>query len=246
MTAAVKLFCAFPEPRDLPRLERLYLPRLHTDERASYSGFGVERRRLDWLSGRALALEALALLVPGADDAGLRTRPGGGIEYRDGNASLYFSLSHSHGLVALAAADAPLGVDVERLRERRLMDDVGRFFGPEEATHVRDTQEAGRLPLFYRYWTLKEAVCKASGLPLLEGLVSARFDLSEDAPAFKPVHPAPPGPWRFWTGSVPDGWRLAVALRSGGAAPVFEAFDLPLPGPLTPLELDDLSSFAAP
>ena len=71
------------------------------------------------------------------------------------NANFYFSISHSHGLCAVAVADKPVGVDVEIIKttypphlvERSLTDD-------EKAIYDGD---------FTRIWCRKEAVAKMTG-----------------------------------------------------------------------------------
>ena len=71
------------------------------------------------------------------------------------NSNFYFSISHSHGLCAVAVADKPVGVDVEIIKttypphlvERSLTDD-------EKAIYDGD---------FTRIWCRKEAVAKMTG-----------------------------------------------------------------------------------
>lgn len=76
------------------------------------------------------------------------------------------SLSHSGGTVAVAMATAgTLGIDIERHRPRDFVALAAQAFGPTEqaevAMHGADA--------FYRIWTLREAMAKATG----EGLVLA-------------------------------------------------------------------------
>ncbi len=81
-----------------------------------------------------------------------------------------FNLSHSGGwlLFAFLFDGGEVGVDVERIQqERDLSSVVQQYFSEEEQTEI---QSGDSLPLFYRYWTRKEALLKAYGLGLVDGL----------------------------------------------------------------------------
>ena len=79
-----------------------------------------------------------------------------------------FNVSHSgrHGLIALAPSGR-VGVDVE---ERVPRSDLNRLieavFGPDERADLAALSGGDRVRLFYRLWTLKEAVAKALGTGL--------------------------------------------------------------------------------
>lgn len=97
-------------------------------------------------------------------------------------AGVRFNVSHSGGLALLAfAAGAPLGVDVEAIRERpalvRLAD---RFFSPEERDAMRAAPD--RTTAFLTLWTIKEAAIKATGEGLA-GLERVSVALGPDGPA---------------------------------------------------------------
>ena len=79
--------------------------------------------------------------------------------------SLQFNVSHS-GEIALAAfcADAPVGVDVERVRQDLATEQIAaRYFSRNEQVWLdslpRDEQSHG----FFTMWTRKEALLKAQG-----------------------------------------------------------------------------------
>lgn len=76
-----------------------------------------------------------------------------------------FSLSHARGVVAVAAARSPVGVDVEPLREIPDLDSVSEIvLAREEREILGNAPAASRSRLFLRYWTLKEAILKAAAL----------------------------------------------------------------------------------
>ena len=79
---------------------------------------------------------------------------------------LTFNVSHSggHGLIALSAVGGRLGVDVEERIPRRHLDElVAAVMGPEERAELAALRGPAELRLFYRLWTLKEALIKALG-----------------------------------------------------------------------------------
>ena len=84
----------------------------------------------------------------------------------DGNVHpLGFNVSHSgqHGLVAVAEG-GQLGVDVEERRQRpNISGMAARMFAPEERETLARAPADRRLSLFYRFWTMREAVVKALG-----------------------------------------------------------------------------------
>lgn len=84
---------------------------------------------------------------------------------QDEPASMSFNVSHSgnHGLVAYAPKGR-LGVDIEeRDAQRDLSLLIETVLGPEERTALALTQGQARTRLFFKLWTLKEAVLKALG-----------------------------------------------------------------------------------
>jgi 4'-phosphopantetheinyl transferase len=75
---------------------------------------------------------------------------------------LAVSLSHTHHLVVVAAAaDGPIGVDVEELYPREVGELADRWFTPDELDWM--SAQSSQLEAFLRLWTAKEAVGKALG-----------------------------------------------------------------------------------
>ena len=120
------------------------------------------------------------------------------------------SLSHSGGWVACAVSSArAVGIDIEVYNPRRNFTRIAAAaFGPDEQWLVAEDGAAG----FYRIWTLKEAMAKASG----EGI--AEVTDRTDRVAYGPTE----GVWRVSIGATPwllahttpvSGLSLAVAIR---------------------------------
>lgn len=90
---------------------------------------------------------------------------------------LHVSLSHAEGVVAAAVSrDAPVGVDVERLRPLADRGALARTALSEaELKAVDELPEARKDAQVLRFWTRKEAVAKALGTGLatnLRGIVT--------------------------------------------------------------------------
>ena len=80
-------------------------------------------------------------------------------------AAISFNVSHSgsHGLIAFAPAGR-LGVDIEERTDRRDIDLLGEaVFGPAERAALALTSGHAKTHLFFRLWTIKEALMKAHG-----------------------------------------------------------------------------------
>ena len=81
-------------------------------------------------------------------------------------ATISFNLSHSgqHGLIAFAS-QGRLGVDVEERVVRRDFDDLSEaVFGPHERSIIAFARGCDKVQLFFRLWTIKEALTKALGM----------------------------------------------------------------------------------
>ena len=80
--------------------------------------------------------------------------------------AISFNLSHSgrHGLIALVP-HGRLGVDVEERVPRGDFDELSEtVFGPHEQSALACVRGRDRVQLFFRLWTIKEALIKALGL----------------------------------------------------------------------------------
>lgn len=83
-----------------------------------------------------------------------------------GAAGLSFNMTHAEDVAMIAvAAGREVGVDVEYPRDQVDFAGIaGRFFAPSEAAPVLAAHGAEQVTAFYRIWTRKEALIKATGL----------------------------------------------------------------------------------
>lgn len=82
---------------------------------------------------------------------------------------VYFNLSHSGGMVALAVSAAPVGCDIERLRSAPV--GVERRFTAAERKYLCGFTGVERDRAFFGLWTAKESYLKMTG----EGLSALSY-----------------------------------------------------------------------
>src|SRR6218665_1112851 len=155
----------------------------------------------------------------------LRTDANGNPCLADVPSPLRFNLSHSAGMALVAVSwRHEVGVDIERWSESaHLMAMVARYFSVSEKAAFLSLADEQRVPGFHRWWTLKEACLKATGVGL-------RFPLDAFCVEFRPqFRPRPlDGPsamqglhlWSLDLAGV--GWSAALAWadpRGNGARP---------------------------
>jgi 4'-phosphopantetheinyl transferase len=161
--------------------------------------FKFDRHRRRFVVGRAVLRRLLGLYLD-ADPAGFEFEYSGHGKPSLPGGEIAFNMSNSHELALFAFTLARrVGVDVEHLRP---MPDAlklaARFFAAAETDALRAAPADQTERVFFRTWTRKEAVLKASGEGLARPLNS--FDVSRAA-----------GPLDV---AVPDGhgalthWRL--------------------------------------
>ena len=144
----------------------------------------------------------------------------------DAPAPVSFNVSHSgrHGLIGFAP-DGRLGVDVEEIvhREDDYVASVAAWaFTPSERDALASAHGPGKMELFFRLWTIKEALMKAVGMglsfdtsgldvpPELRRGTSAAWELQQE-------------PWGRWNVAY-------LGNRNFAAAIVHEANARPGPG----------------
>ena len=130
-----------------------------------------------------------------------------------------FNVTHSgqHGLIAVAER-CRLGIDAEIRRDDRDFDAIGeRVYGENEQSALKVCAGAAKLGLFYRLWTMKEALIKAIGTGF--SLSPSGFEVPHEM-----LHGARAGLFRF--PHMPEcAWRVETLGEGRFAAAI--AFELP-------------------
>ena len=97
------------------------------------------------------------------------------------NCPIHFNISHCENILVYAFSDEEIGIDIEKIRPISLSI-LKRFYSEKEQDFVlgkasnecksKNYNEPKILENFYRIYTLKEAICKKSGLGI-KGLKTA-------------------------------------------------------------------------
>lgn len=97
------------------------------------------------------------------------------------NCNIHFNISHCENILVCAFSESPIGIDIEKIRPISL-NITKRFFSENEQEYVfghkPDNEEYKYcdsleiLERFYRIYTIKEAICKKSGIGI-RGLKNA-------------------------------------------------------------------------
>lgn len=149
-------------------------------ERARLSGFRRPGNRTRFLCA-AVLLRRMVSIETGVPPAQVTVdRTCGSCPHPHGRPrltglGLYASIAHSGDRVGVALTQAgPVGLDVERLVARDVTRLAGRVLG--------DGEHSGCLVDFYRYWTRKESVVKATGAGIVVGLRRVQVSPPDEPP----------------------------------------------------------------
>jgi phosphopantetheinyl transferase len=122
------------------------------------------RRRMQTLSARILARQALAAHFPGCD-AGISLSAGDGIApaLTGPFKGAHLSLAHSQDLCACLIDSVPCGVDIEyNLAARDFLAVAEKSFDQAQFAGLRALGPAQQPTHFYRLWCAREAALKAA------------------------------------------------------------------------------------
>jgi len=205
---------------DRPRVE----PILSISEQMRLAQVQHPRALAELVAGRLMirtTLGRLLGLAPAAIVLCVSSRGALSLDPDHHTSDLCFNLSHTEGLVVLAVARHPVGVDVEWLdRTGRTVELADRYFATTETAALRALPIEVRRDRFFDLWTLKEAYIKARGLGLALPLGGFAFDGFE-SPLLsirvdEPLADRPDSEWSFGTWDRTETHhRVAVALASG-------------------------------
>lgn len=172
--------------------------------------FVMARGRLRQLLGQVLNRPPAALqFTYGPKGKPALAEPAGPIE---------FNLSHSHECAVVAVtAGRQIGVDIEWL-DRRLTtfrELAQRYFAPEENAALERLPPSEQWPAFFRCWTRKEAMLKATGTGLTFPLNRLVVTLSATDCRLESYDgdPFAAAAWTLSSLAPPSGYVAALALE---------------------------------
>jgi 4'-phosphopantetheinyl transferase len=118
--------------------------------------------------------------------------------------SLHFSISRDGGLVLVALAQAPVGVDIQALADRELGAEVRTLLHRSEREQILSTPAAGQPAAFARIWTRKEAYLKGIGTGVAHGMEANNLGTDHATAALG---------WSVVDLPVAAGYAAALALK---------------------------------
>ncbi len=136
---------------------------------------------------------------------------------RQGKIPLYFSLSHTRGIIACAVAHIPeIGCDIELIRQRKYETKLAaKVLGKKELSFYREqTDTSFARHFFYKCWTLKEAYLKAKGIGIRESLAALDFGCNVQPNSFSLFAPQGQESWQCYHHFFPGKFSFALTIKS--------------------------------
>lgn len=220
----VAVFCLFlPDfPVDVARLYAI----LHPSEQQRADRYQQSADRQRYIAGRGLLRVLTGLYlnrVPAAVNIGIgpRQKP----ELAD-CADWQVNVSHAGSWVLIAVGRVAVGVDVEELNpDFPISQLLPVAFSPAEQQVI--TGSTNPITQFYRFWTRKEAILKATGFGV--GADLPTVPCAEGYHEIFSGHIGAPeaGCWSVVGTSLPDGSPAAVAVAMAATKPHWYRIDTP-------------------
>ena len=130
-----------------------------------------------------------------------------------------FNLSHSGTRLLIAIAAQQVGADLESTRRSRSIDALaGEVLHADEQDWLERQTAACRVETFMRLWVAKEALLKAHGMGVWDGIRQLRLGQLESALWTIAAAPASVGncaSWRAFEFAPDVGYRAAIAFEQG-------------------------------
>ena len=209
-TSSLAVFRYVICPADQPFLSALLLP--HEQQRADRfmqladrDRFVAGRGLLRWLAGQLTGTLPLKIQ--------LETGPYGKPELKNTEGSpvnWHVNVSHAGEWVLLAFGNVPVGIDVEWINPNWPYEDlIPTTFNPEDQASL--VASADPRTLFYRFWTRKESLLKATGQGLTNDFTAVSSSKGVYKLANKPLGEM--GNWRATSFLVAPDYIGAVACQ---------------------------------
>ena len=140
---------------------------LSEEEASRARAFYFDRDRATYIAAHAMLRRVLREALGGEEPQFVRN-PLGRPELtapRDGRPVPSFNLTHTSDFAACAILQgAPIGIDAEDIRRPiDVFEMAARWFAPSERRLLLQLPETRRTEMFFRIWTIKEAILKTTG-----------------------------------------------------------------------------------
>ena len=193
---------------------------LSDEEAGQARAFHFDRDRTTYVAAHAMLRRVLREAL-GGEEPDFGRSPLGRPELtprRDGKPVPSFNLTHSCDFAACAILrGAPIGIDAEDIRRPiNVAEMAGRWFHPSERRLLGRLSETDRTEMFFRIWTLKEAILKTTGHGLR--IEPQLFAVDPDhGRAIVPEELGIPTRWRLAEATPLTHIRLALAVPGQGS-----------------------------
>lgn len=211
---------------EVPPLSRSMIARLSAKldrhEQGRAERFVFETDRAVFVAAHALLRHALGLIF-GEGAIHFRTgaygKPELDLDFEHG---VHFNLSHTRGMVVCAICRGhPIGVDVEAIDGSVDIEMLAKqYFAAGEHQLIIEAPPQHRAEIFFRLWTLKEAMLKAVGIGLGAPLREFAFTLEPVTSKMQLARVETALEWQVCEYAPTAVHRLALAVRRPPAPPV--------------------------
>jgi 4'-phosphopantetheinyl transferase len=196
-----------------------WLAVLDAAERERAARFVFPRHRAQFIAAHWLARAALSALAEPPPEAwrfvsGTHGKPVAWIGDCPGPVS--FNLSHTEGMVGVAAAASPdlaIGFDLEAASRQVEWAIAERYFLRPELAWLESLPESARADGFLRLWTLREAFVKATGAGLTADLAAFWFEAATANIQFAPGQDDDAASWWFEQRHLDEAFVAALGVR---------------------------------
>jgi 4'-phosphopantetheinyl transferase len=189
---------------------------LSTEEKLRASRYRNCSDRIQFITARAGLRNILAIYTGCTPAAHQVTTTSAGKPQLANNSSVFFNVSHSDGLIAIAVSrDAEVGIDVEKINDTAYQELQKSSCSLFERKWMTSLPREERCHAFYRLWTVKEAVAKAEGSGLSVSLPDISVNLSVPGAVEVLAYDSKTLPWSIAEIPTPDGFAGAVATFGG-------------------------------
>lgn len=158
--------------------ERLY-PNMSTSEQLRYLAINNPNKQREYLVSRSLIRHCWASATGGAGNVSIIEQPNNKPRVYPNLPDQHYSLSHSHGVVIIALASAPIGVDIEFINLKRNTKETAKEFmsATEYKTFLKE--ENFNPEHFYKIWSQKESLYKAVPTHIQTNLMFTQFNIDD-------------------------------------------------------------------
>jgi 4'-phosphopantetheinyl transferase len=189
---------------------------LSPDEQGRAARFRFAEDRSEYVAAHVLLRRMLAVTRACPPTAIAFARTARGKPFVADGLGPHFSLSHSRGLVACALCEEhEVGLDVEPLDSCPPLDLAKAYFSEAERAALFALPEARQQRRFLDLWTLKEAVVKATGQGLSQGLHGFAIHFEPLAITCSGPMVVSRRPWHLYQRDVGGTHVIGLAWRGG-------------------------------